>query len=81
MSMTQQVGSVLTDGTGVSRFTSSKLLKDFVADFLMTATGALAAVNILSVDDAAAQPAVVLTAILGSLIRVGYRFALKWSTS
>ena len=83
--MTQQAaasaGNALTDGTGISRLTGSKVLKDFVADFLMTAAGALAAVNIFAVDQAAANPTIVATAIIGSLIRVGYRAILKWATS
>lgn len=78
---TANVGSTLTDGTGISALTGSKVLKDFVADFLMTAAGALVAVNVTGVDQAVANPAVVTTAIIGALIRVGYRAILKWATS
>ena len=75
------VGAVLTDQTGISSITSSKVVKDLVADFLLTASAALVAVNVISVDTAAAQPVVVATAIGGALIRVLYRAVLKWATS
>lgn len=73
--------SALTDGTGISRLTSSKVVKDLVADFLLTASAALVAVNIVSVDGAAANPVVVATALIGAVVRVGYRAALKWTAS
>ena len=76
-----QVGSALTDGTGISALTSSKLVKDFVVDFLITASASLAAVNIMSLNDAVAAPQIVATAIGGALIRVAYRFILKWASS
>ena len=75
------VGSALSDGSGVSTLTSSKLLKDLVADFLLTASAALVAVNVVSIDAAAAQPTIVATAVGGALIRVLYRAVLKWATS
>lgn len=75
------VGSVLTDQSGISSITSSKLLKDLVADFLLTASAALVAVNVVSIDAAAAQPTIVATAVGGALIRVLYRAVLKWATS
>ncbi len=77
----QTTGSALTDGTGISALTGSKLAKDLVADFLLTAAASLAAVNIAGVDQAAAQPFVVATAVGGALIRVIYRAALKWATT
>lgn len=75
------IGGTLTDNTGVSALTSSKLIKDLVADFLLTASAALVAVNVMSVDAAVAQPTVVATAIGGALIRVVYRAVLKWATT
>ena len=75
------IGGTLTDNTGVSALTSSKLVKDLVADFLLTASAALVAVNVMSVDAAVAQPTVVATAIGGALIRVVYRAVLKWATT
>lgn len=77
----QTTGDTLTDGTGISRLTSSKVAKDLVADFLLTASAALVAVNVMSVDAAVASPTVVATAVGGALIRVVYRFVLKWATT
>ena len=71
----------LTDGTGVSAFTGSKLVKDFVADVLMTGAAALIAVNVTSVDAALATPAVVVTAIAGAVISALYRIVLRWATT
>ena len=76
-----QAGSVLTDGTGISKLTGSKLFKDFVVDFLIGGAAALTAVNITGVDQAAAQPAIVVTAVGGALIRSVYRFVLKWAST
>ena len=75
------VTSTLTDGSGVSRLTSSKLVKDAVVDFLMGLPPALLAVNITAVptDQAAIVTAVI--AIGGVLMGVAYRTALKWATS
>lgn len=77
----QNVGNALTDGTGISKITGSKFVKDFVADFLMTAAAAVTTAGILSVDQAVAAPLVVGSAVVGAFIRVGYRALLKWSTS
>ena len=71
----------LTDGTGVSAFNWTKLVKDFVADFLMTGAAALLAVNVTSVDAAISTPAVVVTAIAGAAISAGYRLLLRWATT
>lgn len=75
------VGATLTDGTGVSNFTTSKIVKDLVADFLLSGSAALVAANILSLGDAVAGPQVAGFAVAGALVRVLYRAALKWATS
>ena len=75
------VGSVLTDGTGVSNFTASKVIKDFVADILLSGAAALAAIQVVSLDQAVAQPTVVAFALGGAVIRSLYRAVLKWATS
>lgn len=77
----QNAAHALTDGTGISRLTSSKIVKDLVADFLLTSAAAIVAVNIVSIDAALAQPTVLATAIGGALIRVVYRALLKWATT
>jgi len=71
----------LTDGTGISAFTGSKLVKDFVADFLMTGAAALVAVGVTSADTAVAAPAVVVTAVVGAAISALYRVLLRWATT
>ena len=75
------IGSALTDGTGVSSLTVPKLIKDFVADVLLSGAAALAAVQIVSVDQAVAQPTVVAFAVAGAVIRSVYRAVLKWATT
>lgn len=75
------VGSALTDGTGVSALTPMKFIKDFVADFLITAAASLVAVNIMSVPTDSQGVFVAATAVLGAAIKAGYRAALRWATS
>ena len=75
------VGSVLTDGSGVSKLTVSKTVKDLVADVLLSGAAALVAVNIVSLDGAVAQPTVAAFALGGAVIRAFYRAALKWATT
>lgn len=75
------LGATLTDGTGVSKFTGSKLVKDLVADVLLSAAAGLVAVNVISLDGAVAQPTVAAFAIGGAVIRALYRAALRWATS
>lgn len=71
----------LTEGTGISRLTSSKFIKDVVVDFLLSLPPALLAVNIggIPTDRAAAVTAVITVGgvILGAL----YRGALRWGTT
>jgi len=71
----------LTDGTGVSPFNWQKFLKDFVADVLLSGAAALVAVGVLSVDVAVAQPQVVAFALIGAVVRAGYRAILRWATT
>lgn len=75
------VGSALTDGTGISAFTASKVVKDFIADVLLSGAAALAAVQIMDVGAAISQPQVAGFAIAGAVIRALYRAVLKWATS
>ncbi len=75
------ITGALTDGTGISRLTSSKLVKDFVADVLMGAGAALVAINIVSIDSALAAPAVAAVAVGNAVISALYRVVLRWATS
>lgn len=81
--MADQTGVVgaLTDGTGVSAFTASKFVKDFVADVLLSAAAALAAVQIVDVGAAISTPDVAVFAVAGAVIRAAYRAVLRWATS
>lgn len=81
MTGTTGTGGILTDGTGISAFTASKIVKDFVADFLLSGAAALATAQIMSLGDALAAPQVAGFAVAGALIRVAYRAVLKWATS
>lgn len=73
------VSGVLTDGSGIGTFTTSKVLKDVVLDFLLALPPALIAINIGSLDQAVAAPVVVGFAIADVVIRVVYRALLKWA--
>jgi len=73
--------STLTDGTGISAFTASKAVKDFVADVLLSGAAALAAVQVLDFGAAIDQPQIVAFALAGALIRAAYRAVLRWATS
>ena len=75
------IGSALTDGTGISSLTGSKVVKDLVADLLLSGAAALVAVQITSPEAALANPQVAAFAIAGALIRVVYRAVLKWATT
>ena len=73
--------AVLTDGTGVSPMNLQKLVKDFVADFLLSGAAALAAAQIVDVGSAVQTPDVVAFALTGAAIRAGYRAILRWATT
>jgi selenophosphate synthase len=75
------IASTLTDGTGVSKVDATKFVKDFVADTLLSGAAALVAVQVVDVGGAVDQPQVVAFALLGAVIRAGYRAALRWATS
>ena len=76
------VSGTLTDGTGISRITGSKVLKDLVADFLLTsaaAIGAGATLDALDLSAAISAPDVIGVAIAGAAIRTLYRALLRWA--
>jgi len=73
--------STLTDGTGISRFTTSKFVKDFVADVLLSGAAALAAAQILDVGSAIQTPDVAAFALTGAVVRAAYRAILRWATT
>ena len=73
------VVGALTDGTGISKITATKFIKDFIADVLLSGAAALVAVQVVDVGGAIAQPQVVAFALAGAIIRAGYRAALRWA--
>ena len=81
MADTTGVTGALTDGTGVSKIDLTKLIKDFVADFLLTGAAALAAVQVMSLGDAIQAPETAGLAVAGAAIRAAYRIVLRWAQS
>lgn len=73
------ISGTLTDGTGVSSLTVPKVVKDAIADALLSVPGALIAVNVTGLDTALAAPLVAAVAIGDVILRVVYRAVLKWS--
>jgi len=73
------ISGVLTDGTGVSKFTVPKVIKDFIADALLGASAGLVTANILSVPTDSAQATIALLAVANAVIHAGYRAVLKWA--
>jgi hypothetical protein len=71
----------LTDGTGISRLTGSKVVKDFALDFVLGAAAGIGAANIASVEGAIAAPAVAIFATLNALIKTVFRFVVRWASS
>lgn len=72
------ITGALTDGTGISTFTGSKVFKDFVVDVLLSGAVALSAVGIGAIPTTAGQASVAAIAIGGAVIRALYRAVLKW---
>lgn len=73
--------SFLTDGTGISAFTTSKFVKDIVVDLLLSGSAALAVVNIVDVGAALAQPTVIAMTLTTVVIKVIYRNLLRWASA
>lgn len=71
----------LTDGTGVSKFTVPKIVKDFIADALISAAAALTAVNVTDIGTAVQGPQVAAFAVAGAVIHALYRVVLRWAST
>lgn len=84
MSITQSVSNTLTDGTGVSPITVTKLVKDFVADFLLTAAaglGAGATLDALDLGSVIAAPDLAGIAVGAAFVKALFRAVLRWTQS
>ena len=84
MPSTTGVTGFLTDGTGVSPLTREKVVKDFIADFMLTAAAALGAgatLEALNLAQAIAAPDVVGIAVAGAFIKALFRAVLRWTQS
>ena len=78
------MGGTLTDGTGISPITITKLVKDFIADFLLTgaaAFGAGPALEALDVGTVLAAPEAAGIAVATAFVKAAFRVVLRWSQS
>lgn len=71
----------LTDGTGVSKLLKKKIVKDFVADFLLGAAAMMTVNNIAAIPTDVQGLTTAAGGIANALVHTIYRFALKWATS
>ena len=71
----------LTDQTGVSRITVPKVIKDAIADFLITVPAVFIGLNIANLEGALVVPTAVGLGIADAAIRVVYRTVLRWATT
>lgn len=74
----------LTDGTGISPITGTKVVKDLVLDFLLSAAAALGAgatLDALDIGSVIAAPEVAGLAVFGALVRTLFRAGLRWATT
>ncbi len=74
-------GNALTDGTGVSRLLASKVIKDAVADLLLSLPPIFIGLHITGLDGALAAPTAVAIGVGDAVIRWLYRGVLRWATS
>jgi hypothetical protein len=73
--------ATLTDGTGISAITGSKLLKDFVLDILLAVPAGFLAINVGSIEAALVAPAAVAFVVGDAGVKALYRVLLRWAQS
>lgn len=78
---TQALAATINSGNPILDFTKSKILKDLVLDFCLSAPVALGTIHVVGLPDALAAPLAVAVAIGDTVIRVGFRAVLKWAQS
>lgn len=81
---TAGVTGALTDGTGVSKMSAEKVIKDIVFDFIVTALAALGAgagADALDLNVIIGAPEAAGVALAGALLRTLIRAAIRWTQS
>lgn len=77
-------GGILTDGGGVAPLDTIKVVKDLVADFLLSGAAAGVAAGIFTAigtgDDLTARE-VAAFAVGGAAVRLLYRAVLRWASA
>lgn len=73
------ITSRLTDATGISKLTSSKLFKDFVLDILLAVPSGFLAINVGGIQAALVMPAAVAFVIGDAVVKAGYRIGVRWA--
>lgn len=73
--------NVLTDGTGVSPLTWQKIIKDAIADALLSIPAALLVIGVTSIPQSEATLVAATFAIGTVVIKAAYRAALRWATT
>ena len=73
------ISGTLTDGTGIGSFTVPKVIKDFIADALLSAAAALAAAQVVAIPTDQQGTWTAAMAIGGAVIHAAYRAVLKWA--
>ena len=77
----QSAALTLTDGTGVSKFTVPKAVKDFIVDFVKTTAATYTALGIVGVENAIDDPHKALIGVIGALFSAVYRAVLLWGNA
>ena len=75
------ISGALTDATGIGSWNVRKVVKDFIADALLSAAAALGAAQIVAVPADWQTTIVAGYAVAGAVIHAAYRAVLKWAQS
>lgn len=81
MTTLSNVADSLSDGTGVSKLSAKKILKDAVLDFLLSVPPALVMVNIASIPTNDQAWFTAGLALGNVAVKVVYRALLRWAQS
>lgn len=78
---TQTVATLLTNDNPVSKLTLRKILKDFVADALLSLPASLIMAGITGVPQDTAQLMILVNAVAMPVAGALYRATLRWAQS